>query len=141
MAAYFHSENLTGFASWMEIQSQEEMQHAMKIYNYVNERGGRVTLDVISKPTTTWTSPTKAFEYALAHEKKVTASINKLVDLVLDESDHATQIFLQWFVTEQVEEEATADGIIQKLKMVSKAPNGLFLMDRELARRAYAQQG
>lgn len=135
MAADLESKNLEGMAHWMEMQMQEEMLHAQRIYRYINEAGGRVTLDAIDKPPADYDSPAQIFEAALGHERKVTASINKLVDLARAESDHATEIFLQWFVTEQVEEEAHADGILRKLKMVGNAGHGIFMIDRELGAR------
>jgi ferritin len=135
MAAYFESENLPGFANWMMKQWQEEVGHGMKIYNYVNDRGGKIKLKAIPEPEAKWDSPLAAFEASLKHEKKVTESIGKLVDQALKEADYATNAFLQWFVTEQGEEEATVDGIVEKLKMINAAPGGLFMMDRELSHR------
>ncbi len=135
MAAYFESENLPGFANWMMKQWQEEVGHGMKIYNYVNSRGGKIKLKAIPEPEAKWDSPLAAFEASLKHEKKVTESIGKLVDQALKEADYATNAFLQWFVTEQVEEEATVDGIVEKLKMIKAAPGGFFMMDRELSHR------
>ncbi len=135
MAAYFESENLMGFANWMHMQSQEENMHAMKFYHYVNDRRGRVTLQALDTPKTAWSSPLEAFEDALKHEQKVTAKINALVDLAIQESDHATNSFLKWFVDEQVEEEANVDAVIQDLKRIGDASQGLFMLDRELAQR------
>ena len=111
MSSYFESEGLAGFASWMKMQTQEEIFHGMKMYDFVHERGGRVLLGTIEKPQTEWDSPLAAFEQAYLHEQKVTGLINDLVNLALDERDHATHIFLQWFVSEQVEEESTAKSI------------------------------
>lgn len=135
MAAYFESENLMGFANWMHMQSQEENMHAMKFYHYVNDRRGRVTLQALDMPKTAWSSPLEAFEDALKHEQTVTAKINALVDLAIQESDHATNSFLKWFVDEQVEEEANVDAVIQDLKRIGSASQGLFMLDRELAQR------
>lgn len=137
MSAYFHSLNFGGFANWMRVQAMEESTHAMKIFDYVNERGGRVVVDAIEKPATKWSSPLAAFEAVLKHEQKVTGLINKLADLAVKERDHATQNFLQWFVAEQVEEEASADEIVQKLKLVGKDGGGLFMVDRELGQRIF----
>ncbi len=137
MAAYFDSVNLQGFANWMRIQNQEEMLHTMKLFDFVAERGGRVNLTAIEGPQTEWDSPLAAFEATLAHEQHVTSLVNKLVDLAVEESDHATNNFLQWFVGEQVEEEATADGIVQQLLLMKDAPGGLFMMDRELSQRVF----
>jgi ferritin len=129
--------NLNGFANWMRVQTQEEMSHAMKIYDYVNERGGRILLKPIEGPQTKWDSPLAVFEAVLAHEQKVTGLINKLVDLAIEQKDHATNSFLQWFVTEQVEEESSADDNVQKLKMMKNAPGGMFMFDRELGQRVF----
>jgi len=137
MSAYFDSTNLAGFSNWMRIQAQEEMSHAMKIYDFVAERGGRVVLAAIDAPQKEWKSPVAVFEQTLAHEQKVTGLINKLVDLATAEKDHATNNFLQWFVAEQVEEEATADGILQQLKLMGDAKGPFFMMDREFGRRVF----
>ena len=136
MAAHFKAENFNGFAHWMEMQYQEEVAHAMKIYEYLNDRGGKVILDAIGAPETSWDSPLAAFEAAYNHEKHITGCIHGLVKLAMEESDFATQSFLQWFVDEQVEEEASVDGIVETLKMVGDHKNGLFMLDRELGRRA-----
>ena len=135
--AYFQSISLTGFAAWMRAQVQEELMHAMKFYDFVNERGGKVTLEAIDKPESAWASPLAAFEAILAHEQHVTSLINDLVDLAISEKDHATNIFLQWFVSEQVEEEASASEVVEKLKLVKDNPSGLFMMDAELGRRVF----
>lgn len=137
MESYFKSLNLNGFANWMRVQTQEEMVHAMKIYEFINERGGRVTLKPIDGPPTKWESPMAVFEAVYAHEQKVTGLINQLVDLAIEEKDHATNTFLQWFVNEQVEEESSADEIVQQLKTMENAPGGMFMLDRELGRRAF----
>lgn len=137
MSAYFKSINLPGFASWMRVQTQEELVHAMKFYDFINERGGRVTLQKIDSPPTNWASPLNAFESAHKHEQKVTGLINDLVNLAVGEKDHATNIFLQWFVTEQVEEEASADEVVQKLKLVGKDSGGLFMLDGEMGQRVF----
>jgi len=137
MAAYFDSVNLTGFATWMRAQTQEEIVHAMKMYDFVNERGGRVILKAIETPPSEWDSPLAAFEAAYAHEQLVTGRINDLVNLAVDEKDHATNSFLQWFVNEQVEEETSADNVVQNLKMAQSAPGALFMLDRELGRRVF----
>ncbi|KPK26999.1 MAG: ferritin [Nitrospira bacterium SG8_3] len=137
MAAYFQDLNMAGFANWMRVQAQEEDMHAMKFYNFINERGGRVLLKPIEGPPTEWDSPLSAFEAVLEHEQKVTGLINDLVELALAEHDHATNIFLQWFVTEQVEEEDSANDVIQQIKMVGEAEGGLFMLDRELGQRTF----
>ena len=137
MSAQFGSKNLPGFANWMRVQCQEEMVHAMKFYDFIIERGGQVVLQAIEGPPTEWETPLAAFEAAYKHEQHVTSLINKLVDLAASESDHATHIFLQWFVTEQVEEEANADAVVQQLKLVGDSVQGLFMVDRELAQRVF----
>ncbi len=135
MAAYFEDKGLPGFAHWMKAQAVEELGHAAKFFEYVHERGGRVHLEQIEKPPTEWNSPEAAFEAVLKHEVHVTGLINKLVDLALEEHDHATNNFLQWFVSEQVEEEASVNEVLQRLKLALEARQGLFMLDRELAAR------
>lgn len=137
MSGYFQSISLPGFANWMRIQAQEELLHAAKFFDYVHERGGRVTLKPVAGPQKDWDSPLAAFEHALHHEGEVTERINKLVDLARELSDHASHNMLQWFVDEQVEEEANADAIVQKLKLIGKDGPGLFMVDRELATRVF----
>lgn len=137
MAAYFEGLNLKGFANWMRVQVQEELVHVTKFFNYVVDRGGRVNLAGVESPPAGWSSPLNAFEEAYKHEGKVTGYINDLVSLAGAEEDHATHAFLQWFVTEQVEEEASTDDVVKKLKLVADAAGGLFLIDRELATRVF----
>ena len=137
MATWFDEKNLTGFANWMKVQYQEEMFHATKFYNYIDERGGRVLIKGIDAPGTEWASPLAAFENALKHERIVTQRINKIVSLVNEEEDFATANVMQWFVTEQVEEESNVDGVIQQLKLMEGAPGALFMLDRELGQRVY----
>lgn len=137
MAAYFDDLNLTGMAQWMRGQTQEEMLHAMKFFDHINERGGRVTLEALDKPQAEWDSPLAAFEAALAHEQHITGRVNSLVSLAAEENDRATDIFLQWFVSEQVEEEAAADDIVQKLKMFGAAPQALYMIDKDLGSRVF----
>jgi ferritin len=136
MSAYLQSLNLAGFAHWMRVQAQEELAHAMKFYDHVIERGGRVTLQAVEAPQHQWDSPLAAFEDAYRHEQKVTSLINQLVDEAVQTKDHATNGFLQWFVSEQVEEEASVDAIVQKLKLVGDSPGGLFMIDHRLGERA-----
>ncbi|SYZ73025.1 Ferritin [Candidatus Zixiibacteriota bacterium] len=135
MSAHFKAANLDGFAHWMRIQSQEEMTHALKIFDYVNEQQGKVTLENIDKPQSEWGTPLSIFEAAYKHEQKITGLIGRLADLAIAEKDHATAGFLQWFVKEQVEEEATAADIVHKLKMVGDSNQGLFMVDRYLGER------
>ncbi|MEA3240520.1 MAG: ferritin [Pseudomonadota bacterium] len=137
MSASFSAMNFSGFAQWMKVQASEEMVHAMKIYDFIIERGGRVTLTRIDSPETVWESPLAAFEAAYKHEQYITGRINDLVDIAIEEKDHASNIFLQWFVTEQVEEEASADEIVQKLKLVGSQGNAIFMLDRELGARSF----
>lgn len=132
MAAHFQAETLTGFAAWVYHHAQEEMVHAMKIYDYVNDRRGRVKLTALAAPPSEWKTVLAVFEDALKHEEKVTASINRLVELALEEGDHATHSFLKWFVDEQVEEEAVVDAAIQDLKRIGDFGPGIFILDREL---------
>jgi ferritin len=136
MNAYFKCTNLDGFANWMYQQAKEEMIHAMKFYDFINQRGGRVIPAAIAAPPSDWESPLAVFEDTLAHEQKVTGLINDLVDTANEARDHATQIFLQWFVTEQVEEEESAGSVLEQLKLLQGNKNGLFMVDRELAKRA-----
>jgi ferritin len=137
MAAHCEAANLKGFGNWFRVQSQEEMTHVTKFFDYVLERGGRVGLKPIEGPPTEWDSPQAIFEATLEHERHVTGLINKLVDLAIAESDHATNNFLQWFVAEQVEEEATADDVLQQFKLLGESSHGLFMLDRELGRRTF----
>jgi ferritin len=136
MSAYCKSINLDGFANWLYVQAQEELMHAMKFYHFILQRGGTVSLGAIEAPKTRWDSPESVFENVLSHEKKVTGLINGLMDASIEARDHATQIFLQWFVTEQVEEEENAAGILEQLRFVKDTKGGIFMMDRELAQRA-----
>lgn len=140
MTAYFKSISLDGFANWMYAQAQEELMHAMKFYDYINQRGGRVVLSVIESPPVEWDSPQTVFEETLKHEQKVTGLINALLETALSESDHATNIFLQWFVTEQVEEEDSVGNVLEQLKLLGDAKGGRFMMDRELAKRGVPQE-
>ncbi|SDK43315.1 ferritin [Maridesulfovibrio ferrireducens] len=137
MSAYFSDTGLSGFANWMRVQAKEEQFHAMKFYDYINERGGKVLLTAIEAPQQDWASPLEAVQAVLEHEKKVTALINGLVDLAIDERDHATNIFLQWFVTEQVEEEDNVNEILNKLKLAGTQGNGMFMLDKDLAARVF----
>ena len=137
MESYFQSVSLSGFANWMRGQVQEELFHGMKLYDYVNERGGKVTLDTIAKPDSTWKTPLVAFEHILKHEQMVTSLINGLMDLAIAEQDHATKIFLQWFVSEQVEEEASVGEVVDKLRLIKTDSSGLFLLDTEMGKRVF----
>jgi ferritin len=137
MAAYFESINLKGFSSWMRVQTMEELTHTKRFYDFVVARGGRVLLTEIKSPPSEWKSPLEAFENVLEHEQHVTSRINDLVELSLELKDHATSSFLQWFVNEQVEEESSVDEVIQSLKLNANNPGGLFMIDKDLAQRAF----
>lgn len=138
MSAYFLSINLKGFANWMRVQAQEELTHAMKFFDFINERSGRISLLEAKAPPKEWESPLAAFEDAYEHEQFVSSRINQLVDLSLEERDHASNNFLQWFVSEQVEEEASVDEVAQKLKLIGGDGGGLFMLDQELGQRVFA---
>jgi len=135
MSAYFESVDLAGFAHWMRIQAQEEVVHAMKMYNYINERGGRVVMKQIDAPQVEWESPLAAFEHAYEHEQFVTGLINGLVDLAEAEKDRASFNFLQWFIEEQVEEEDSASSVVRQIKLAGQA--GLFILDKEMGARIF----
>ena len=135
MAGYFAELNLNGFTNWMDKQVKEELEHAKKFYDYLIERGGRVELEAIEKPQKEWDSPLAAFEAAYGHEQHVTKRINHMMDVAEELKDRATISMLQWFIDEQVEEEASTDEYVQMLKMIGKDNRGIFMVDRELAKR------
>jgi ferritin len=135
MGAYCESENMAGAAHWMEMQAQEETMHAMKMYRFISDRGGRVELDAIAKPPVEFDSIQDLFERTLEHEQDVTARINKLYKAMKDEDDFAGQIFMEWFVTEQIEEEKNVSDILDLLKMVGSQGQGLFMVNKELGAR------
>jgi len=137
MAAYCEDQNLPGIANWMKVQFEEEQFHAMKFFNYVNERGGRVILKSLEDPKTDWDNLIEVFEDTLEHEEFITKSINELMDIAIEERDHATVSFLNWYVDEQVEEEANANGILGTLKLINGQGNGLLMLDKELAARVF----
>jgi ferritin len=137
MAGYFDSLGLKGFANWMRVQVKEERTHAMMMYTYVNEVGGRARMLPIEGPPNEWDSPLAAFEHVLEHEQFVTSRIHNLVNMATEEKDHASIAFLQWFVTEQVEEEASATEIGLELKLIGDNGQGLLMKDRELATRVF----
>jgi ferritin len=138
MVGYFESIDLNGFANWMRAQVQEEQFHAMKLYNYIYERGGKVSLSKIDAPPSDWDSPLAVFEATLKHEQKVTGLINDLVYLARDEKDNAAEIFLQWYVHEQVEEESNVGTVLGQLKLIKDSPQALFMLDKEMAQRIFA---
>jgi len=135
MSAHFRSANLAGFAHWMRKQYEEETSHAMKIFDFIVERGGRVQLEAIEKPEGEFKSPLDIMQLVLEHEKKVTASINAVYELAVKEKDYPTQIMLEWFIKEQVEEERSAEDTLNMLRMIGDAPAGLLMLDRQLASR------
>jgi ferritin len=137
MGAYCDSIDLDGFANWFKVQVEEEMFHAQKMYDYLLERGGRPFFTQIDAPPKDWDSVKAAFENALEHEQIVTDRINKIMTAAIQENDHATSSFLNWFVDEQVEEEASVDAIIKKLDLVKESGHGIFLMDKDLAARVF----
>ncbi|MCP4895794.1 MAG: ferritin [bacterium] len=135
MAAYFKTQHLDGFAHWMRTQAQEEYSHAMKLFDYLIDRGGDVNLLGIDSPPANWSSPSAAFEAVVKHEIHITNRIDELVSLANAENDHATSVVLHWFVNEQVEEVSIADTLFHQVKMVEDNPHGLLMLDRELAQR------
>lgn len=135
MSAYFEATNLPGFAKWMRLQANEEQEHALKFFDHVIDRGGRVELKTLEQPERDWKNPLAAFECVLAHEQMVTDRIHKLYALAVKENDYATQIELQWFISEQVEEEKNASDIIEQLKMIDSHGTPMLMLDRQLAKR------
>lgn len=138
MAAWCDAQGLRGFAHWMHEQSREEHLHVMKFYHFLLDRGGAVKLDSIAAPPQEWDSPLQVFQDALAHEQDVSRGIHRLVDTVLEERDHAANVFLNWFVNEQVEEEATVGEVVDRLKLVGNDGRGILLIDQELSARTAA---
>ena len=135
MSAYCQTINLAGFAHWMREQSREEVAHAMKLFDFVIDRGGRVVLEAIAKPPTEFKSPLELAQQTLDHERRVTGMIDRLYELAIQENDYATQAQLQWFVTEQVEEEKSASTILEQLKMVGDNRTALLMLDMEMGKR------
>lgn len=139
MEAYFQDKDLPGFSNWMRIQAMEELTHAQRFYDHLIEREGRGEFMAIEAPPKEWESPYAAFQAAYEHEKKVTDMINGLVELAQEKKDHASANMLQWFVDEQVEEEASTSTIAKQLKMIGDAVAGLFMLDKELAQRTFVR--
>ena len=137
MSAWFNSQGLAGHANWMRIQYQEELAHATRFFDYVNERGGHIKLAPIGEVQVDFSGTVNVFEETLVHEQLVTSLINRLMDISIQESDHATKSFLQWFVDEQVEEEAKVEQILNNLKLIKGEGQGLLMMDREMATRVF----
>lgn len=140
MSAYFSDLGLPGFANWMRIQAKEEVTHATKMYDYVLTRGEKVILKTIDAPPATWDNPLAVMEAGLAHEKFVTKRLNELTDLAIQEKDHASQIFLSWYITEQVEEEQSFGDIVNALRLIKGEGQGLLMMDRELGARTFVDE-
>ncbi|MCF7974212.1 MAG: ferritin [Phycisphaerae bacterium] len=137
MAAALEDMGLPGFANWTRIQNQEETFHAMKMYDFIIERSGRVKLQAIAGPPTEWKNVMTVFEEILKHEQHVTALINGLMDTAIEQKDHATNMFMQWFVTEQVEEEKNVEEVIRQLSLAQESKGALFLLDKEMATRTF----
>lgn len=137
MAAYCESQDLPGFANFFRVQTQEENFHAMKFFDYINQRNGRVKLSGIAEPKNEYASVLDAFKYGYEHEQTVTKKIYNLSDIAMDERDHATISFLKWFIDEQVEEEATFDSVIKKLSRIKDDTSALYMLDAELAARTF----
>jgi ferritin len=135
MSAYFEDRNLSGFAHWMRIQEAEEREHAMKLYDFILERGGKVMLKAIDAPKTEWTSTLEVAEEVAAHEAKVTASIYALYETALKEKDYPAQVMLQWFISEQVEEEKNAADIVANLKLIEERGTAVLMLDHRLGKR------
>lgn len=137
MAAYFEEMGLSGFANWMKVQYQEESAHALKFFNYITERGGKVALKAVAQVPVDFNGIVDVFEHTLKHEINVTGLINNLMNIAVTASDHATQSFLKWFIDEQVEEEANVERILATLKLINGEGNGIFMMDREMSQRVF----
>jgi len=137
MAAYFHHQNLNGMAHWMRCQAHEEMIHAMKFYDHILDRGGKVTLLDLKQIETTWETPLRAWEDAYEHEKFITEKINNLIKISREENDYASEPILSWFLNEQIEEEKNTDKVARELAMVGDSQDGILMLDRELAARVF----
>ena len=137
MSAYFERLGLLGFSNWMKVQTQEETAHAMGLFDYVNSRGGKIELEQVNKPQINWNSALDAFEAVLKHEEFITSKISELMDVAETEKDRPALSFLQWYIKEQVEEEATAGDLLTKLKLIGSDVNALLLMDKDLAARTF----
>jgi len=135
MAAYFESESLAGFGNWLRIQAKEENEHAMKLYDYLLERGGKVELKVIPAPKSEWGSALEAVEQVLEHEQFVTKSIHELYEVALSQKDYATQVMLHWFIEEQVEEEANATAILDNMRRIEAHESAIIMLDHRLSKR------
>ncbi len=137
MSTYFEDKGLSGFANWMNVQAKEEMFHATKFMNYLYDRGAKVELQAIGKPDNNWDSYKAIFEATLKHEQHITSKINELMTLAKEENDYASQALLQWYVEEQVEEESTADDLLNKISILGEKGQGIFMMDKDLSGRTF----
>ena len=137
MLSYLETLNLKGFVNWMTVQIQEEHAHAMGMFNYVHERGGKVELEAIEKPETKWNTPLEVFEHVLKHEQLVTSKINALMDVAESEKDRAALSFLEWYLKEQVEEESSVGGVLATLKLIDDDKKALLMLDKDLAARTF----
>ncbi len=140
MSAFFDSKNLGGMAQWMKMQSEEEYEHAMKFYEFILRVGGEVKLGAIEAPKTNWDNPLQIFEESLEHEKFISKSIHEIMDLAIEENNHPTKSFLQWFIDEQVEEEDSVGQIVENFRMIGDSKGGLFMLDRELGARSATEE-
>jgi len=137
MSAWAAGKGLKGFSNWFYVQAKEELYHFFKFYHYLLDQGEKVELPAVGKPKSEFASPLQAIKETLQHEQFITKSINKLVDIALKEKDHATNAFLQWFISEQVEEEATVGEILDQLELIGENGNGIFMIDKELGQRTF----
>jgi ferritin len=135
MSSHCEQSNLPGFAKWLRMQADEEMEHAMKFYDFIHERQGKVTLYAIDQPPTEFGAPLAIFEQVYEHEQKVTARIHHIYKLALEENDYPSQVFLHWFINEQVEEEANSSQILDTLRLIGESNNGIFMLDHRLSKR------
>lgn len=136
MAAFFEEKNLPGFAHWMRVQAQEEQEHALKFFDFIHDRGGKITLLPIEQPKAEWKSALDAFNDAYEHEQLVTGMINKIYETALEQKDYPSQIMLQWFIDEQVEEEKNASDIVEQLKRIEERGTAILMLDHELGKRS-----
>ncbi len=136
MEHWFMKKGLKGFANWFKVQAGEELNHARKIMDYINERGGRIRLKAVSMPDSDWQNILSVFENSLSHEEYVTSEINRISELAEEEKDKASEIFLQWFIQEQIEEESSINSIIDALRMIGNSVVATFDLDRELLKRS-----
>ena len=137
MHNYCESIGLKGFANWMKVQAQEELFHAIKLQDYINERGGRVTLLAIEQPKTEWNSIEEVMEETYKHEQHITSCFNRIMDLAIEEKDYASHSIIRWYIDEQVEEESSVEDILNRMKLMENSKHGLFMLDRDLGQRTF----